>query len=61
MPTEMDGVLLALVRAGDAAAVAAAFDELEASCRRLDLDGAMAIIRRLVPEYSGAAGIPAEA
>ncbi len=61
VPTEMDGVLLASVRAGDTDAVAKAFDDLEAACRRLDLDGMMAIIRRLVPEYSGSVGIPAEA
>ncbi len=61
LPTEMEGVLLAAVRAGDAAAIGAELDALEAAARGLDLEAAMAILRRLVPEYSGPVGRTVEA
>jgi O-antigen biosynthesis protein WbqV len=51
VPTERDGILVATMRAADYAAVAASLDELEAACRRLDEGAAMAVLRRLVPEY----------
>jgi O-antigen biosynthesis protein WbqV len=57
VPTEMDGVLVAAVRAGDHCAIAAALSELEDACCRADESGALAVIRRLVPEY-GAASPP---
>jgi O-antigen biosynthesis protein WbqV len=51
VPTEMDGILVAAVRAGDVAVIAAALAELETACRRPDADGALMVVARLVPEY----------
>jgi O-antigen biosynthesis protein WbqV len=54
VPTEMDGVLEALVRAGDRPALTEALDRLEDAARRLDLATGLAVIRQLVPEYGAA-------
>jgi O-antigen biosynthesis protein WbqV len=54
VPTEIDGVLEALVRAGDLAALTVALDQLQAAGRRLDETAALRLIRRLVPEYGAA-------
>jgi O-antigen biosynthesis protein WbqV len=51
VPTEMDGVLEATVRAGDLPALSAALDELVAAGRRLDRQAGLDLIQRLVPEY----------
>ena len=56
MPTEADGILVASVRANDAAEIGAQLDRLESACRALDLDGVLGVIRTLVPEYSGTPG-----
>ena len=58
VPTEMDGILVAAVRAGDVAAIAAALAELEAACRRLAVDEALAVVGRLVPEFRQGAPAP---
>jgi O-antigen biosynthesis protein WbqV len=54
LPTESAGILVATARAGDVAEVGAALDALETACRATDLTAALAVLRRLVPEYSGA-------
>lgn len=54
LATEMDGVLEALVRAGDRAALSVQLDRLEESLRRLDVDAGLALLRELVPEYGAA-------
>lgn len=53
-PTEMQGILAAQVRAQDPDVVGAALDALEAACRALRRDEALAVLRRLVPEYRAA-------
>jgi FlaA1/EpsC-like NDP-sugar epimerase len=54
VPTEMDGVLVAAVRAGDYPTVAVALDDLEAACRGRDPAAALAVVHHLVPEYQPA-------
>jgi len=56
VPTEADGILVASVRANDAAEIGAQLDRLETACRALDLDGVLGVIHTLVPEYSGTPG-----
>jgi FlaA1/EpsC-like NDP-sugar epimerase len=51
LPTACKGILLAAPRAGDAAALAAAIDELAAICTRADEAALQGQLRRLVPEY----------
>jgi O-antigen biosynthesis protein WbqV len=51
VPTEMDGVLEALVRAGDLDALKQTLDGLEKACRKLDRPTALALVRQMVPEY----------
>ena len=51
-PTEMEGILVASVRAGDCATLAAELEGLEAAARRPDHDAALAVMHRLVPEYT---------
>jgi FlaA1/EpsC-like NDP-sugar epimerase len=51
VPTEMDGVLEALVRAGDLDGLKQSLDALEQAGRKLDRDGGLTLIRQLVPEY----------
>jgi O-antigen biosynthesis protein WbqV len=51
VPTEMEGILVAAVRAGDQAVIGAEIEGLERACRELDLPAAMAVVHRLVPEY----------
>lgn len=51
-PTEREGILLAAVRAEAGDIVASSLDRLEAACRSLDRNAAMAALRLLVPEYS---------
>jgi len=51
VPTEMSGILVAAVRAGDPAQIGALLDQLEDACRRTDLPAAMDVLRSLVPEY----------
>jgi O-antigen biosynthesis protein WbqV len=51
VPTEMDGVLEARVRAGDLDQLTAAMDALERTTRQGDHGAALALLRRLVPEY----------
>ncbi|MDR3441058.1 nucleoside-diphosphate sugar epimerase/dehydratase [Telmatospirillum sp.] len=55
VPTELDGILVAAVRALDFEAVAAALVELETACRQQDSAGALAVLHTLVPEYRGGA------
>jgi len=57
VPTEMDGILVAAVRAKDPAEVGAELDRLESACRALNLTTSMASLRVLVPEYSGEQGL----
>jgi O-antigen biosynthesis protein WbqV len=51
LPTEMEGVLVATVRAGNPIAIGLGLDTLEAACRKADFGGAMEVIGQLVPEY----------
>jgi FlaA1/EpsC-like NDP-sugar epimerase len=51
LPTSCKGILLAAPRAGDAAALGAAIDELAAVCARGDHAALQGQLRRLVPEY----------
>jgi FlaA1/EpsC-like NDP-sugar epimerase len=51
LPTACKGILLAAPRAGDAAALGAAIDELAAICARGDHAALQGQLRRLVPEY----------
>jgi FlaA1/EpsC-like NDP-sugar epimerase len=51
LPTACKGILLAAPRAGDAAALGTAIDELAAICARGDLAALQGQLRRLVPEY----------
>jgi FlaA1/EpsC-like NDP-sugar epimerase len=55
LPTACKGILLAAPRAGDAAALGAAIDELAAICGRGDLPALQSQLRRLVPEYQASA------
>ncbi len=55
LPTACKGILLAAPRAGDAAALGAAIDELTAICVRGDLAALQRQLRRLVPEYQASA------
>jgi FlaA1/EpsC-like NDP-sugar epimerase len=55
LPTACKGILLAAPRAGDAAALGAAIDELEAICGRGDLAALQGQLRRLVPEFQASA------
>lgn len=56
VPTEMNGILVAAVRARDPRQMAAELDRLETACRALDLAEAMAVLKTLVPEYQAPAG-----
>jgi len=51
VPTEISGILVAAVRAGDPKAVGAELDTLETACRSLELTAAMRVLQSLVPEY----------
>jgi len=51
VPTEMTGILVASVRAGDARQVGQQLDSLEDACRKMDLTTAMQVLQSLVPEY----------
>ncbi len=55
LPTACKGILLAAPRAGDAAALGAAIDELAAICARGDAAALQGQLRRLVPEYHASA------
>ncbi|MBI3709085.1 MAG: polysaccharide biosynthesis protein [Proteobacteria bacterium] len=55
-PTTAKGILLASPRTADHAFLARGFDELEATARSGDSDGARAALKRLVPEFSPANG-----
>ena len=50
-PTAYSGILRAAPRTADPALLARALDELESAARAGDRDEAIAIVRRLVPEY----------
>ena len=56
VPTEMGGILVAAIRAGNLQSVRATLDDIEAACRRLDLTQTMTGLRHLVPEYTGETG-----
>jgi O-antigen biosynthesis protein WbqV len=56
-PTELDGVLIATVRAGDRPAIAALLDRLEAACHAAEPHAARAVLARLVPEFRPASGV----
>jgi FlaA1/EpsC-like NDP-sugar epimerase len=58
LPTACKGILLAAPRAGDAAGLGAAIDELAAICARGDLAALQGQLRRLVPEYEASAEAP---
>jgi len=51
VPTEMDGILEATVRAGDLDSLAEALDTLERAGVAIDIEDGLSVIRRLVPEY----------
>jgi O-antigen biosynthesis protein WbqV len=51
VPTEMDGILEATVRAGDLASLAEALDHIQDAGLGHDEKAGLALIRRLVPEY----------
>ena len=51
VPTEMDGILEATVRAGDLATLADALDQIQDAGLGHDEKAGLALIRRLVPEY----------
>jgi len=51
VPTEMTGILVASVRAGDPEQVGRQLDSLEDACRKSDLTTAMQVLQSLVPEY----------
>jgi len=53
VPTPAEGVLLAAPRQVDLAEVRGILDDLEAACLTGRLDAALALMRRLVPEYRG--------
>jgi O-antigen biosynthesis protein WbqV len=55
VPTEMDGILEATVRAGDLASLADALDHIEDAGLGHDEKAGLSLVRRLVPEY-GAPG-----
>lgn len=54
VPTGRQGILLAQVRGGDAAQVAAAVDTLQDAARAGDVDTVLSQVRQLVPEYAPA-------
>jgi len=51
VPTELDGILEATVRAGDLASLAEALDGVQKAGLALDVESGLAIIRQFVPEY----------
>lgn len=51
VPTEKPGILVAAPRSVDAEEMAVALDDLSASCRAHQPERALAVVRRLVPEY----------
>ena len=51
VPTEMDGILEALIRAGDLDALRNSLDALEKAGKTLDQETGLRLIRKLVPEY----------
>ncbi len=51
VPTEMDGILEATVRAGDLASLADALDQIQDAGLGHDEKAGLVLIRRLVPEY----------
>ena len=51
VPTEMDGILEALNRAGDLDLLRNALDALEQAGKTLDQETGLQLIRKLVPEY----------
>ncbi|MGE4528555.1 MAG: polysaccharide biosynthesis protein [Rhodospirillaceae bacterium] len=53
LPTATKGVLLAAPRPVELAEIRALLDKMEAACRAGDLDAALAVMRRVVPEYQG--------
>lgn len=57
VPTEAEGILVAAVRAGNPTAIEADLQALAQACGAMDLTAAMAVVRRLVPEYSGDIGL----
>jgi O-antigen biosynthesis protein WbqV len=59
-PTRYSGIQLAAPRTIDAVTLARGLDDLEAAARARDTAAALALIARLVPEYSGAGARPAE-
>jgi O-antigen biosynthesis protein WbqV len=58
LPTSCKGILLAAPRAGDAAVLGAAIDELAAMCARGDELALQGHLRRLVPEYRASIETP---
>ncbi|MBV8654056.1 MAG: polysaccharide biosynthesis protein, partial [Alphaproteobacteria bacterium] len=58
LPTACKGLLLAAPRAGDAAALANAIDQLAAACTRSDMAALQALLRRLAPEFQPPAEEP---
>ena len=51
VPTERKGILVAEPRAVDLEELGRALNEMEAACRAHHADAALAVLRRLVPEY----------
>src|SRR5262249_54749571 len=51
LPTACNGILLASPRAGDAAALGQAIEQLRAACERSDAATLQLLLHRLVPEY----------
>ena len=58
LPTGRDGVLLAAPRLVELPQISAALDEMEACRRARDGQGALAVLRQLVPEFHSSASAP---
>ncbi|MDA8232949.1 MAG: nucleoside-diphosphate sugar epimerase/dehydratase [Magnetospirillum sp.] len=56
LPTECKGILVAAPRSVDAEELGVALSDLETGCRAHRAEAALAILRRLVPEYRPAVG-----
>ncbi len=54
VPTGSPGLLMAVPRTVDPAAIRSALSDMEAACRAGELDAALALVGRLVPEYGQA-------
>ena len=51
IPTEIDGILIASIRAGDLSKIKNCLDDLEKACQSQQVDKALEILYNLVPEF----------